>query len=113
MNTSHRELLIKLDAACNAASKTGVRFKGKFKDGRDALIWYQDCGDVLPGYDDQDNRFEALSGKVTINNNFIGYSQANRLLAENSENISQFRLDHDMAYLAAIGIDVATIEILE
>jgi len=119
-----------------AAREITERFflTGRLISGEPIRIEWMDKGDLLPGYDKRQNRFEAYttwmrflwppgavkpahwaqrrSDRRELSPEYLeDYSQTDWVAAEASGDAEQFRLLTDLGTLARLMVDIATIEI--
>ncbi|SDD94699.1 hypothetical protein SAMN05216337_1017122 [Bradyrhizobium brasilense] len=85
------------------------RFLATTTAGRVVVVRHTDKGDIVPGYDKNGNRFEALTSHFRWGDQ-EAYSQVDRFEAERSGDVRTFRLKNDRTVLASIGIDPTSLE---
>jgi hypothetical protein len=102
-----------LEAADKTAERT--RLFGYMKDGAKVAIEFQDKGDLLPGYDENRNRYEAFTSWWRLwfleprgpNGEQImeDYVQVERREAEIAADVDELRWEKDMLALDSMGVD--------
>ena len=100
----------KLEAAAAVAKRVGVlrSFAAKFKDGTPTLVYFRDCSDAVPAFDNAGNTYVAFTSYYRTDR-FECYSQTDRALCDMFKQPDVFRLGEDMAHLEAGGLDVDSI----
>jgi len=87
----------------------GIECRVRMLDGRSMIMWVRDLGDRISGWDTNENRFEAYTTHFMLEDGTEIYAQTDKALADISGNAAAFRVQEDMAFLEAIGVDPSSI----
>lgn len=95
----------------------GHTFDALMKDGGKVKVYFEDKGDFVPGFDEKQNRYEALTSfiKFTFEDQrhegqpLMSYVQVDKWKAEDSGDVAAFREKEDLAAMDSMGLDLTSI----
>ncbi len=87
----------------------GFEQRVRMLDGRSMIMWVRDLGDRIPGWDMNENRFDAYTTHFRLEDGTEIYAQTDKALADISGDVNAFRMQEDVAFLEAIGVDPSSL----
>ena len=111
-----RDTAKKMLAAADG-SPIGNTFDVVMKDGGKAKLYFEDKGDIVPGFDEHQNRYEAFTTllRLTFEDKrhngqpLINYIQVDRWRAEDSGDVAAYREKEDLAAIESMGVDLESL----